>query len=141
MGEQDALGQEPADRGDAEHGVDRDLRHLGNRQAERQQRAGAAQPEGRPDGRSREPEGEPRPGIPGASQAPAAPVAARQGRQVDGQQHGRDRDGAAGEGHHAAQSQDLGGEGGIALGEQDRPDRGRGKSCRRLRSIRDPHPP
>ena len=47
VGEQHGFGEEPADRRDARKRIRRDLRQFGNRQPERQQRPGVAQPEGR----------------------------------------------------------------------------------------------
>ena len=121
--EEHALREQPPDRGDAEHAVDRDLRHRGDRQAEGQQRARAAQPEGRPGRRGGQPDGEARTGIRATREPPAPPVAAGQRRQVDRQQHGGDGDGAAGPRHHPPQSEDFGREAGIAFRQQDRPDR------------------
>ena len=54
---------------------------------------------------------------------PGRGSAQRASRQVDRQQHGGDRDGAAGPRHHPPQSEDFGREAGIAFRQQDRPDR------------------
>ena len=63
MSQQDALGQQPADRRDAENRVDRRLEQRGQRQREDQSDAGVCQPEGGPSGGGRQPQGQPGAGV------------------------------------------------------------------------------
>ena len=76
MSQQDALGQQPADRRDADGRVDRRLEQRGQRQRENQSDAGVCQPEGGPSGGGRQPQGQPGAGVSTSRQPSAAPVSA-----------------------------------------------------------------